>query len=179
MSFLRAKIRKNDMHVIIFVLWGMGMAVELEARQKIIDEYQQAVKPLMTFMPWLEQHSGKESYTVYGGEGIKEHSLSFPVYDGTLMNFVRQAAKTSLMDRNYRYVYTRNHLRNHEDERKAIQNATQKEWGILKGILSNYVMGGQVKGVLWSEAVREDIFYLVLLQMKKIVDQWGPYADNE
>ena len=65
------------MHVIIFALWGMGMAVELEARQKIIDEYQQAVKPLMTFMPWLEQHSGKESYTVYGGEGIKEHSLSF------------------------------------------------------------------------------------------------------
>lgn len=148
------------------------MAIEVDFRQKITEEYQASVKPLLTYLPWLEQHSGKESFTVYGGEGIKEHSLSFPVYDGTLMRFIKQAGKTTLMDRNYKYVYTRNHLRNHNDERKLIQNATFKEWNVLKGILSYYVMGGRVKGYLWSEAVKENIFYLVLTQMKKIVEQW-------
>ena len=155
------------------------MAQELDIRQKITEEYQNSVKPLMVYLPWLEQHSGRESYTVYGGEGIKENSLSFPVYDGTLMKFVKQAAKSPLMDRNYRYVYTRNRLNNHDLERKAIQNATYKDWGLLKGILSCYVMGGRVKGNLWSEAVKEDLFYLVLVQMRKIVEQWDKTVQTD
>ena len=150
------------------------MGQELDQRQRILEEYKKTVKPLLTYLPWLEQHSGRESFTVYGSEGIRENSLSFPVYDGTLMRFVKQVGNSSLMDRNYRYVYTRNRLKNHDAEREAIKKATIKDWDILKGILSNYVMGGRVKGNLWSEAVKEDIFYLVLVQMRSIVQQWDP-----
>lgn len=153
------------------------MSQEVDIRQMIMEEYQRSVKPLMVYLPWLEQHSGREGYTVYGSDGIRENSLSFPVYDGTLMKFVRQAANTSLMDRNYRYVYTRNHLADHDLERRAVRNATYKDWGLLKGVLSYYVMGGRVKGNLWSEAVKEELFYLVLLQMKKIVEQWDKSVD--
>lgn len=149
------------------------MEQDIDFRKRICDEYSSCVWPLMTYLPWFESHSGRETSTLFGSEGIKENSVSFPVYDATLMHFVRTVEKTTLMDRNYRYVYSRNHLDSHEAERIAIHKATWKEWGMLKGILSRYVMGGRTKGRLWSEAVREDIFLLVLLQMKEIAEGLG------
>ena len=47
-----------------------------------------------------------------------------------------------------------------------------KDWDILRGILSRYVLGGRTKAALWGEAVQENIFLLVLKQMRKLVDYW-------
>lgn len=137
-------------------------------RKTVMEEYRQSVMPLLAFLPWLEQHSGRMTFTVYGDGGIKENSLSFPVYDSNLIRLVKAAEKTSLMDRNYRYVYSRNRIDSHEAERLMIQKATWRDWNNLKGILSRYVLGGRTKAALWSEAVKEDIFFLVLTQMKEI-----------
>ncbi|MDE7251686.1 MAG: hypothetical protein K2O32_01910 [Acetatifactor sp.] len=98
--------------------------------------------------------------------------MSFPVYESTLLSFVKEAKKTSFMDRNYRYIYTRNRIQTHEDERKMIQNAGIKEWDLLCGILSKYVLGGQTKGTYWSEAVKEQIFYQVIKKMCDIIEFW-------
>lgn len=148
------------------------MEQNMEYRQQLIQEYKQVVLPLLRYLPWMEQHAGKVASTSYQNNELKEHSVPFPVYEGTLMNFVREASKTSLMDRNYRYVYTRNRIRNHEDERRIIESAGITEWDILRGIFSNYVLGGMTKGNLWSEAVEERIFYLILRQMKEIIEYW-------
>ena len=149
----------------------------IEFRQQLVQEYKQSVMPLLRYLPWLEQQNGRRVSSIYGGENISEHSVAFPVYDGTLMNFVREASKSSLMDKNYRYVYTRNHLRNHDDERKLIEAATWREWGNLKGILSKYVLEGRIKGLMWSEGVQEGIFYLVLKQMREIIEYWDRPMD--
>ncbi len=149
----------------------------VEYRQQIIEGYKQTVLPLLRYLPWFEQHGGRSASSIYGGNNITDHSVSFPVYDGTLMNFVRDASKTTLMEKNYAYVYTRNHINNHEDERKLIQKAGWKDWDLLRGILSKYVIGGRTKGVLWNEAVTEDIFYLVLKQMKDIIEFWDKPLD--
>ena len=98
--------------------------------------------------------------------------MSFPVYDATLMNFVREAAASPLMNRNYVYVYTRNRIRNHADEKRLIAGAELKDWEILGGILSKYVLEGQTKASLWGEAVQEDIFLLVLRKMREIIGYW-------
>lgn len=148
------------------------MEQNMEYRQQLIQEYKQTVMPLLRYLPWMEQHAGKAACTSYQNNQLSEHSVPFPVYEGTLMNFVREASKSSLMDRNYRYVYTRNRIRNHEDERRIIEKALITEWDILRGILSNYVLGGMTKGNLWSEAVEERIFYLILRQMKEIIEYW-------
>ena len=103
--------------------------------------------------------------------------MSIPVYDSTLMSFVREAEGSALMDRNYSYVYTRNHIQNHEDERKIIAAAEMRDWGILRGILSKYVLGGRTKSVLWSQAVQENIFYLVLKRMQEIIEYWDKPMD--
>ncbi|MBQ2802444.1 MAG: hypothetical protein IJF07_00940 [Lachnospiraceae bacterium] len=149
----------------------------MEFRQQMVQEYKQSVLPLLKYLPWLEKNTGKAASTIYGGQDIAAHSVSFPVYDATLMSFVKEASASSLMDRNYRYVYTRNHIQDHGDERHLIRNATWREWNLLKGILSRYVLEGRSKGRLWSEAVEEEIFYLVLKQMKEIIEYWDKPLD--
>ena len=148
------------------------MEQEIEYRQRQLEEYKAALAPLLRYLPWLEQSAGKSASRNYSGAEVGEQILSFPVYDGTLLNFVRDAKKSSFMDRNYRYIYTRNRIQNHADERRLIQKAGLKEWGILCGILSKYVLGGQTKGTYWSEAVQEQIFYLVIRQIYEIIKYW-------
>lgn len=148
------------------------MEHETENRRQKIAEYKQALVPLLKYLPWLEKSAGATVSHTYNGAATGEKIMNFPVYDATLMNFVREAGNSAFMDRNYRYIYTRNHIVTHEDERKAIEQATIREWGILCGILSNYVMGGRIKASLWGEAVSERIFYLVINKMCEIVEYW-------
>lgn len=152
---------------------GKKMEQDMEYRRQLAQKYEREAAPLMRYLPWLEQSAGRAASENYSGQGIGESSMSFPVYDGTLMNFVREAGKTSLMDRNYRYIYTRNRINTPEDERKVIAKATLKEWDMLCGILSRYVLGGRTKGILWSQGVQERIFYLVLSKMKEILEYWN------
>ena len=143
-----------------------------EYRQQQLQEYKQMTAPLLKYLPWLEKNAGQAGSTIYKGTESNENALSFPVYDSTLMGFVKDAAKTALMDRNYPYIYTRNRIKTHDDERKMIASAGLGEWDILRGILSKYVLGGRTKGVLWSEAVEQNIFYLVLCKMQEIIEYW-------
>lgn len=148
------------------------MEQNAEYQQKIVREYRQELEPLLKYLPWLKQNSGKAGSRSYHGQGIDKNSMSFPVYDGVLMSFVKEASASPLMDMNYRYVYSRNGIRTHEDERRVIARAELKDWNILRGILSKYVLGGRTKALLWGEAVQENIFMLVLEQMRKIVEFW-------
>lgn len=154
------------------------MEQNAEYRQQLVREYKEAVVPLLRYLPWLRENAGKLGSTDYQGGGLSEHSIHFPVYDSTLMNFVKEASKSTLMDRNYSYVYTRNRIQNHDDERRRIASADIKDWNILRGILSKYVLGGRTKAVLWSQAVQERIFLLVLDQMRKIIEFWDKPLDG-
>lgn len=150
----------------------------MEYRQQMAQEYKQQVLPLLKYIPWLESNAGQRSRSFYQGPEFTEHSMSIPVYDGTLMNFVREASNSGLMDRNYRYVYTRNRLKTHDDERRVISAADMRHWDILKGILSKYVLGGQTKSVLWSQGVQENIFLLVLQKMQQLIEYWDKPVDS-
>jgi hypothetical protein len=143
-----------------------------EYLHRLMMENKDILMPLLKYIPWLMQNAGRTASSNYTGDGLEQTSVSFPVYDSTLLNFVKEASSSKLMDRNYKYVYTRNHLKTHDDERRIIERATWREWDILKGILSNYVLGGRVRASLWSEGVKEQIFYLVLTKMKEIIEFW-------
>lgn len=149
----------------------------IQYRRGQVRDYKRQIEPLMRYLPWLEQSAGSSVSRNYNGSEQGGQTIAFPVYDGTLLNFVREAEKTGLMERNYRYIYTRNRIRSHEDERRIIQNAGIDEWNILCGILSNYVLGGRTKGVLWNEGVKERIFYLLIKRMCEIIDYWDKTAE--
>lgn len=148
------------------------MEKEADFREQMIAEYREEVEKYIKYIPWLQQKAGIEVSSIYKGDNITAHSVAFPVYDGTLMNFVKEMSKSKFMDRNYPYVYSRNGIHNVRDEKRMIEKATIRDMGILGGILSKYVLGGMTKGTLWSEAVTEGIFLDVLLKMKEVVEFW-------
>lgn len=148
------------------------MEKDMEYRQSLIEGYKREIGPLLRYLPWLKQNAGRAASSNYQRQGIGGNSISFPVYDSTLMGFVKEAAGSALMNRNYPYVYSRNRIRSHEDERRMIDRAELRDWDILCGILSKYVLGGRTKATLWSEAVQENIFWLVLERMRRITEYW-------
>lgn len=87
----------------------IDMAMEkedIEYRRQIVQEYKPDVEALIRYLPWLEEKAGSIVSETFTGSGIKEHSIAFPVYDSTLLNFVKTVQRTRLLDRNYRYIYS-------------------------------------------------------------------------
>lgn len=145
---------------------------DIAYRQQVVNEYRPDVEKLARYLPWLESKMGSSVQQSYSGSGVEVNSISFPVYDSTLMSFIKEAQRTKLMDRNHRYVYSRLKIRTVQDELRIIEKCTIQEMDVLKGILSKYVMGGMTKGRMWSEAVEKGIFLHVLKKMKANLDFW-------
>lgn len=148
------------------------MSDQINGRKQIIEEYKPDVIKLLRYLPWFQGKKAEEVAGYYEGNGAEKISVVVPVYDSTLLSFVKEAGQTKLMDRNYPYIYTRNSIRNHGDEIARIKAATYKDrdFVILKGIFSKYVMGGRTKASLWREAVEYPIFYEILIKLKELVD---------
>lgn len=138
-------------------------------RMELVAQYKPDVELLIRYLPWLKEKAGKKTSENFAGEGIAEHSVSFPVYDSTLMALVKDAQRTGFMDRNHVYVYSRNHLRTPKDEIAFIHNCNLEEMGMLAGILSHYIMGGMTKGTVWTEGVQNGVLYEVIYRMYEII----------
>ena len=148
--------------------------IKENSTEDIVGRYRDDVKSLVPYLSWLEAHAGKTSGVSenYGGERLSG-SISFPVYDSTLLGFVKQAQRTKLLDRNYVYVYTRNHLQTAEDELKFIENAEIKDMDDLAGILSKYILSGMTKGTVWTEGVQNKVLFSVVSKMQELINFWG------
>lgn len=153
------------------------MEKDLLYMHEVANGYRPDVEKLIKYIPWLETKAGTNTSSIYSGNGIEEHSMSFPVYDGTLMSLVQDARRTDLMDRNYAYVYSRNRVKTVADEQRLIERATIKDMDTLKGILSKYILGGMVKGKVWTEGVYNGSILKVLLKMKEILEYWDKPMD--
>ena len=147
---------------------GTGML----SNEEIIEYYRQDAVKLFRYLNWLESKSGQTVSTIYGAEGISVNSVPFPVYDGTLMSFVKEATDTCFMDRNYVYVYSRKQLKTARDEMRLIKNATIRDMDDLAGILSHYILGGRTKARLWGEGVTLGVYVALLTKMKELIEYW-------
>lgn len=145
-------------------------------RENSIDEivvrYKSDVDKLYRYVPWFESHVRESVQDTYSNENM-EHTIPFPVYDSTLLSFVKEFQRTGLVDRNYAYVYSRNRLHNSADELKLIENAEIKNLEDICGILSKYVIEGNVRGSAWSEGVSNGVYRAALIKMKEVLDFWS------
>lgn len=142
-----------------------------EYRAEMLEEYKSEIEPLFKYMNWLMNKVGDAGTSVsstYSDNGVSETSIAFPVYDSNLLAFVKEAQKTSLMNRNYVYVYNRYRISTVEDELKAIGDVTSRNLEVLGAILSKYVLGGQTKSTVWPEGVRNGVFLAILKKYKEI-----------
>lgn len=152
----------------------MGMTSEMDKAymRELAAKYKQELTPLLRYLNWLEQNAGKNLTTNYKGNEDGNHTMSFPIYDSTLLSFIKEASKTSFMDKNYAYIYTRHNINTPIDERKLIEKATMQEWNILCGILTRYVRGGMTQSYLWTQGMTESVLYLTLAKMKELIEYW-------
>lgn len=156
----------------------VSMDKEIFYMHEVANGYRQDVEKLVRYIPWLESKKGSSISSLYRGEGIEYSSITFPVYDSSMMSLVQDAKRTNLLDRNYAYVYSRNRLKTPEDEQRLIAKATLQEMDVLKGILSKYILGGMVKGRIWTEGVENGSILQVLLKMKEILEYWDRPIDQ-
>ena len=145
---------------------------EQMSKDEFIAKYKGIIEPLMVYLPWLLGASGSAAGSIYDGQDIATNSLSFMVFDGNLMRFVKEVGNTTLMDRNYPYVYSRNRIRTVSDELNAISKASINDVNVLNGIFSKYVLGGRTKAALWNEGVKNGVFLKLLEKYKELLEFW-------
>ncbi|WP_051688683.1 hypothetical protein [Butyrivibrio sp. AE2032] len=139
--------------------------------EDIVSRYRPELSKITPYLNWLKDNASNEVAQRYSSNDLK--SIPFPVYDSNLLSFVKAAQTTNLLDRNYVYVYSRNHLNSPKDELLFIQDAQITDMDDLAGILSNYILSGMTKGSVWAEGVRNGVLYNVVKKMDDLVRFWG------
>lgn len=141
-------------------------------RQELIQKYRTVIEPIFRYIPWLTQKQGAKTSYLYQGEDVPVNSVPVPVYDGTLLSFVKDMQATGLMRRNYVYVFSRCNIRSQKDELNYIAEAKLTDIEDIFDIMAKYILGGMTKGRLWSEGVESGVFLQALLKMKEILEVW-------
>lgn len=139
----------------------------VRTRENIVDEYGHDLDLLLKFVPYLLNSRNKMTQKYYEGDGDKK-TIPVPVYDSTLLSFVKEAKKTKFITRNYPYAYRKYKLNSLEDELSALKNGKITDLELYKSVLSKYVLEGQTKGVVWTKGVTDGVFVEVLLCLKKL-----------
>lgn len=146
-------------------------------RQELIQKYRTVFEPIFRYIPWLLQKQGQKTSYLYDENDITSSSMTFSVYDGNLLSFVRDMQATGLMNRNYVYVYSRNFIRNTRGELEHIGKAELRNIEDIFGIMAKYILGGMTKGNLWTQAVENGVFLKSLLKIKELLEVYdGPLA---
>ncbi len=146
------------------------------SREEIIICYKEDVERLLKFLPWLEKKSGSAASSVYSGEGIEKSSMPVPVYDSTLLSFIKEIRTTDFLNRNYVYTFSRYRIKTARDELRVIDACSLQEVSVLGDILSKYVLRGDVKGAVWSEGVSNGVYLALLLKLKDLMEIRNPHA---
>ncbi len=146
------------------------------SREEIIYVYQDDTMKLLKYLNWLEKVNGQDTSNLYNGEELDKTSMAVPVYDSTLLSFVRDAKDTVFMNKNYVYTYSQHRLKSWKDELAIIDTCTLQDMKVLGDILSKYVLKGEVRGAYWSEGVKSGVFLALLLKLKELLEIKKPLA---
>ncbi|MCR5100777.1 MAG: DUF6508 domain-containing protein [Butyrivibrio sp.] len=138
----------------------------------ILERYTQDVMSLVPYLNYFEMHVNAQVSQTYNNSDIA-HSMPFPVYDATLMDFVKHAENTKMIDRNYVYVYSRNRIQTPKDELMFIDDAEIKDMDDLAGILSKYIIEGRTKGGVWAQGVNNGVYYKLISKMQELIKKWS------
>ncbi len=140
-------------------------------RQEMVEAYQKEIKKLLPFVPWLTEKRGQYLATTFQEEGIAESSVAFPVYDGTLLNFIKVLSATNIMNKNYLYDYRKYRIKEGE-ELDFIRRADLKHLPVICSFLSRYAMRGRTKGKVWAEGVLNGVYLESIIKIRDLVDKY-------
>ena len=140
---------------------------EVNLREQIIEEYKDDLTKLLRYLPFLEKKGGKDVQSFYEGDG-ENKVIPVPVYDSTLLGFVKEVKTTQFINKNYPYVYRKWYMPTPKEERVVMETATIRDIDLFRGIISKYVLEGQRKSTMWTTAVEERIFVTALSRLRSL-----------
>ena len=100
--------------------------------EDIVSRYRPELDKIVPYLNWLKDNASNEVAQSYNNSELK--SMPFPIYDATLLSFVKAAQNTALIDRNYVYVYSRHRISSAKDELTLIQDAQITDIDDLAGM---------------------------------------------
>lgn len=137
--------------------------------EDIIATYKKDIESLIKYIEWFDEQKDVYEETYYKQDNLPQN-MRIPTYSSTLLAFIKAVQKTKLIDRNYRYAYSRNHIRSVEDELVYIKNAKLENINVLMAIISSYVLRGMTKGKVWNDGVMNCVFLECLIKLKSIIE---------
>ncbi len=149
------------------------MADTKESVRQMIEKYGKDVEELSRYLPWLESKKGQDVGGKYApGEG-KANTISVPTYDSTLLAFIKKVQKTGFYNKNYVYAYSRNKIKTAEDEHNVIDRCQIMELETIGAIIASYCMRGMTKAYIWTEGVKNGVFWHAVSRMKELIEFWS------
>ncbi len=146
--------------------------------EQIIEEYKDDLDRLLRYLPYLENKGAKDVSDFYEGDG-ENKVIPVPVYDSTLLAFVKEAGNTKFMNRNYPYAYRKWRMPDANAERIAMGSANIRDIDLFRGILSKYVLEGRRKSYMWTKGVEEQIFVTALRRLKSLFYDHRRFKDDD
>ncbi len=146
--------------------------------EQIIEEYKDDLDRLLRYLPYLENKGAKDVSDFYEGDG-ENKVIPVPVYDSTLLAFVKEAGNTRFMNRNYPYAYRKWRMPDANAERIAMGSANIRDIDLFRGILSKYVLEGRRKSYMWTKGVEEQIFVTALRRLKSLFYDRRRFKDDD
>lgn len=135
--------------------------VEGLCNQLYLSLTQKCIEKLSYFIPYFEAAT-EESVCHWGGgekQGENYYTMSYPIYDDTLEEFIQEFYKTNLMSYDYLNVIESRGLKDTNKINNAIDDADME---LLKAILTGYVRQERFCDGIWVDAVRDKVFLKIL-----------------
>lgn len=146
------------------------------SREEIIYLFQDDAMQLLQYYSWIKKKSGTQTGAFYKGDDIEKNSMAVPVYDSTLLNFIKTAKGTEFMNRNYVYTFSRYRLKTPEDEIRLISTCTLQDIRVIGDILSMYCYKGDVKSAIWTDGLKNGVYLVILNKLKELLEIRKPLA---
>jgi len=137
-----------------------------------VNLYKVDVERLSKYLPWLNNVNGGNLRQAVVPEQGGAGSLRVPVYDSTLLNFIKEFQKTNFLNKNYVYTYSRYRIKDYKDELKLIKNADINSMSVIGDILSMYVIKGMRKSMIWNQGIEYGVYECAVGKMKEIIEYW-------
>ena len=124
-----------------------------------------SVEKLFSFIPYFETAT-EESVCRWEEGKIPGGDNSYPVYERTLKDFIREFYETNLISHNYLDILDNRGLKNMDGIDDVIKNADIE---LLRAIFTKYVSQERFCDGLWATAVREKIFLGILNRFQELL----------
>lgn len=145
-----------------------GEYIENLCNQFNLSLIRKGAEKLFAFIPYFETAT-KENVCRWDGEkkpGESYYTGSYPIYDRTLKDFIKEFYETNLISYNYSDILDNRGLKNMDGINDVIESADIE---LLRAILTKYIGQERFCDGVWATAVRDRIFLGILNRLRELL----------